>query len=197
MMNSETSTRAGTKRRRPAGSGQPGTAPKGEAARRAAADAGAGRRLDSAQGGLQPVHLLILGTTAAAAAGALVSHGTSVANIIFVVLTIAATGVAAAAAYHTLWPMAFDVAASQPEMVGGRTRAALEREKTIVLRAIKELEFDRAMGKVSEADCEEMIGRLRGRAVRVIRQLDVGSAGYRELIERELNARLGSGDLRR
>jgi hypothetical protein len=149
------------------------------------------------QGGFQPVHLLILGTAAAAAAGALVSHGTSVANIIFVVLTIAATGVAAVAAYHTLWPLAFDVATGEPEMVGGRTRAALEREKTIVLRAIKELEFDRAMGKVSAADCEEMIGRLRGRAVRLIRQLDDGSAGYRELIERELNARLGSADVRR
>ena len=32
-------------------------------------------------------------------------------------------------------------------MVGQRTRAALEREKLLTLRSIKELEFDRAMGK--------------------------------------------------
>ena len=36
-------------------------------------------------------------------------------------------------------------------MVGQRTRAALEREKLLSLRAIKELEFDRAMGKLSES----------------------------------------------
>jgi hypothetical protein len=80
---------------------------------------------------------------------------------------------------------------AEPEMVGGRTRAALEREKTIVLRAIKELEFDRAMGKVSDADCAEMVGKLRARAVRLIRQLDAGSAGYHDLIQREVDARLG------
>ena len=81
-------------------------------------------------------------------------------------------------------------------MLGGRTRAALEREKTLVLRAIKELEFDRAMGKVSEADWQEMTGRLRARAVRLIRQLDSGSAVYRDLIEKELSAREASAGSR-
>src|SRR5580693_2513345 len=32
-----------------------------------------------------------------------------------------------------------------PAMIGHRTRAALEREKFLALRSIKELEFDRAM----------------------------------------------------
>ena len=63
-------------------------------------------------------------------------------------------------------------------MVGQRTRAALEREKLLTLRAIKELEFDRAMGKLSDEDWQEMSGRLRARAARLIRQLDAG-AGYR------------------
>ena len=75
-------------------------------------------------------------------------------------------------------------------MLGGRTRAALEREKALVLRSIKELEFDRAMGKVSEKDFAEMSGRLRARAARLMRQLDAG-AGYREQIEREIEKRLG------
>jgi hypothetical protein len=143
---------------------------------------------------IQPAHLLIVGTVAAASAGALIVHGTRPANIVFVVLAIVSTGVAAWAVYRTLWPLASDVGPIQPEMMGGRPRAALEREKAIVLRAITELEFDRAMGKVSQADCEEMIGRLRARAVRLIRQLDAGSAGHRELIERELNARLEAPD---
>ena len=139
---------------------------------------------------IQPVHLLILGTVSAATAGAFIAQGTRPANIVFVTLAIVSTGVAVAALYRALRPLASDVEPIQPDMTGGRTRAALEREKTIVLRTIKELEFDRAMGKVSETDCEEMIGRLRARAVRLIRQLDAGSAGYRQLIERELDARL-------
>jgi len=75
-------------------------------------------------------------------------------------------------------------------MIGERTRAALEREKMLALRSIKELEFDRAMGKLSDADWQEMSGRLRARVGRLMRQLDAG-AGYRDRIERELEKRLG------
>jgi hypothetical protein len=77
------------------------------------------------------------------------------------------------------------------DMLGGRTRAAMEREKLLVLRSIKELEFDRAMGKLSDSDFADMSARLRSRAARLIRQLDQGASGYRELIERELAQRLG------
>jgi rRNA maturation endonuclease Nob1 len=75
-------------------------------------------------------------------------------------------------------------------MVGERTRAALEREKQLALRAIKELEFDKAMGKISEEDFRDMAGRLRSRASRLIRQLDAG-AGYRARIEQDVAKRLG------
>ena len=74
-------------------------------------------------------------------------------------------------------------------MVGERTRVALEREKLLTLRSIKELEFDRAMGKLSDADWQEMSSRLRARAAGLIKQLDAGS-GYREQIERDLAKRL-------
>jgi hypothetical protein len=60
----------------------------------------------------------------------------------------------------------------------------------LALRSIKELEFDRAMGKVSDNDFHEMSIRLRTRASRLMRQLDAG-AGYREQIERDLAKRLG------
>jgi hypothetical protein len=74
-------------------------------------------------------------------------------------------------------------------MVGQRTRVALEREKMMALRSIKELEFDRAMGRLSDEDWREMSGRLRSRAARLMRQLDAGS-GYREQIEKDLAKRL-------
>ena len=93
--------------------------------------------------------------------------------------------------YRTLWPLAAPDFADRTAIVGGRARAALEREKTLVLRAIKELEFDRAMSKVSDADFQEMSGRLRARAIVLMRQLDVAPPGYRAEIERELAQRLG------
>lgn len=75
-------------------------------------------------------------------------------------------------------------------MIGVRTRVAFERDKMLALRAIKELEFDHAMGKVSDEDFRVMSGRLRARAGRLMRQLEA-SAGYRERVERDLAKRLG------
>jgi hypothetical protein len=140
----------------------------------------------------QAWHLFVVATLFASSAAALAVRGTSPTNVVFVCLTVLTAGVAAYAVYRTLAPLVQPESIEVPEMLGGRTRAALEREKTLVLRAIKELEFDRAMGKVSEADWQEMTARLRARAVRLIRQLDSGSAVYRDLIEKEISAREAS-----
>jgi len=102
----------------------------------------------------------------------------------------AATGLLGLAVVRAIRPLVSDHD-DRTTMVGQRTRAALEREKLLALRAIKELEFDRAMGKLSESDWQEMSGRLRARAARLMRQLDAG-AGYREQIEQELAKRLGT-----
>lgn len=73
-------------------------------------------------------------------------------------------------------------------------RSELDREKKTLLKAIKEAEFDREMGKLSKADADEMIAVYRVRAIEVIKeidQMDAGAAGtVREQIERELKARL-------
>ena len=76
------------------------------------------------------------------------------------------------------------------EALSERARAVLAREKALVLRALKDLEFDRSMGKVSQADFDEMAGRLRTRALVLMKQLDEDGSGYRTIIERELSARL-------
>src|SRR5262249_18659754 len=71
-----------------------------------------------------------------------------------------------------------------------RRRRELEREKAAVLKAIKELEFDRAMNKISDEDYREAHSNYRQRAVRILVQLDEGGSGYREIIEREVRERL-------
>ena len=70
----------------------------------------------------------------------------------------------------------------------GRRRKELEREYYTLKRALKELELDYAMGKLSEQDYGDIRTRYRERAVRILRQLDQGES-YRAQIERDLEAR--------
>lgn len=139
----------------------------------------------------RPWHLFVLAGLLASTVGVLVVRP---GDPVVMVLLVAAIGSAAWVGfmlYRMLWPLAAPGFKDRTEIVGGRARAALEREKTLVLRAIKELEFDNAMSKVSAADFQEMSGRLRARAVTLMQQLDVALPGYREVIERELAQRLG------
>ncbi len=145
------------------------------------------------EAGMQPWQLFLIMTLLATAAAAVAVRGTSPANVVFICLTVASAGLAAWAVYRTVWPLAQPESVESPEMLGGQTRAALEREKALLLRAIQELEFDRAMGKISESDWQEMTARLRNRAIRIVGQLDSGGAAYRDLIEGELKARKAAG----
>jgi hypothetical protein len=74
--------------------------------------------------------------------------------------------------------------------VTGRRRKELEREKAALLKALKELEFDHQMGKVSDRDFGDIGQQYRARAIRVMRQLDEGGQQYEALIAKELAARL-------
>jgi ribosomal protein L40E len=80
--------------------------------------------------------------------------------------------------------------AAEAAQATGRRRKELEREKQLLLKALKELEFDHDMGKVSDPDFREIGGQYRARAMRVLRQLDEQGADYKALVEKELKARL-------
>jgi hypothetical protein len=67
----------------------------------------------------------------------------------------------------------------------------LEREKFVVLKAIKEVELDHQMRKIADADYRDMIERYRARAMRLIGEIEAGD-NFRELIERELKDRLAA-----
>ena len=142
--------------------------------------------------GFKPWHFFVLVSLAASTVAVLMSRRSSPEHLIFLSFTIGAAGVAAAAFYRMLAPLAVRDELLLSERPSERVLAALEREKALVLRSIKELEFDRAMGKVSPKDFDEMAGRLRARALMLMKQIDAGGAGYREMIERELQARLNT-----
>src|SRR5688500_335192 len=138
---------------------------------------------------LRPWQFFTLGGLVCATVAVFIIRGTSAENLIFVCLAIFSAALVGLAALNALRPLVTGET-REPEMVGGQTRAALEREKNLLLRSIKELEFDHAMGKVAEGDYDDMVIRLRSRAVRIIEQLDNTSSGYRDLNERELAKRL-------
>ncbi len=139
---------------------------------------------------LQPWQLFTLAGLAGATLVVFMSRGQSPAAVILLSLTIFTAAVVGVAAWRTFSPLVGHDEAAPAPTPGGRTRTALEREKTLVLRSIKELEFDYAMGKVSEKDFSEMSTRLRSRAAGLIGQLDAGRA-YRDEIEKEIFKRLG------
>ena len=139
---------------------------------------------------LQPWQLFTLAGLLGATITVFLSRGQSPAAVIILSLDVFAAAAVGIAAPRTVMPLTSKARPDSTPVLGGRTRAVLERDKALVLRSIKELEFDRAMGKVSEKDFAEMSGRLRARAARLLRQLDAGT-GYREQIEREIERRLG------
>jgi hypothetical protein len=146
-------------------------------------------RLKADATGLQPWQFFVLAALGCATAVTFIARGQGATSVLLLGALIATAAFVGMAALRTLRPLV------SPEddrtvMIGERTRAALEREKMLALRSIKELEFDRAMGKLSDADWQEMSSRLRVRAARLMRQLDAGT-GYREQIEKDLGKRLG------
>jgi hypothetical protein len=63
------------------------------------------------------------------------------------------------------------------------TLAELREDKRRLLRAIKELEFDHAMGKLSDEDFREIGDRYRLRAIEVLRLLDESGELHPQLAE--------------
>jgi hypothetical protein len=149
-----------------------------------------------ADGGLQPWQFFVLAGLGCATAVTFVARGQGPTVIVLLSALMATAALIGYTTLRTVRPLV------SPEdertvMIGERTRVAIEREKLLTLRSIKELEFDRAMGRLSDDDFREMSSRLRARAARLMAQLDAG-VGYRDQIEKDLAKRLGaSADDRR
>ena len=108
------------------------------------------------------------------------------------------------AAGRLLWMAAMragtelEAAADEVEPVDESRAAELEREKKALLKAIKEVEFDRELGKMSDEDADEIVRVYRARAIEILKLLDGGALAAEaasdesldQVIEREVRARL-------
>lgn len=67
---------------------------------------------------------------------------------------------------------------------------AEEEQKRAVLRALKDLEFERGVGKISEEDYEALVAKYRAEGKRLLQKLDNEAAPRRERVERLIAQRL-------
>jgi hypothetical protein len=111
------------------------------------------------------------GVLFALAAGILVklSFGTQTALLVW-------AGAALIAIILLFWSSLQSLTGSAPltleEALGMGAPRAEEEQKRAVLRALKDLEYERSVGKISDEDYAELSSRYRAEAKRLIRALD-------------------------
>jgi hypothetical protein len=121
--------------------------------------------------GLRPWHLYVLLSMIAATAAVIVSRHTHPVALLVLSAAVMAAGLAGLAIHRALAGFA-GAEVDAPTAVGDRERDAMLRDKALVLRSIKELEFDRATGKVGDADFKDMNQRLRTHAMALMEALE-------------------------
>jgi hypothetical protein len=120
---------------------------------------------------MQPWHFFLLLAMVGATWAVIEARHTHPAALILISVAILSAGVVAIASHAALTGF-FSAGSKTAGPLSASTRQALEEEKALVLRSIKELEFDRAMRKVGDADFAELSARLRARAMDLMEQLE-------------------------
>lgn len=114
-------------------------------------------------------HFYVLLSMVAATAAVVMARNTHPAALLLLSGAALAAGYTAYAVHQALLAL---LSKNTTVVLGQRDRDVLEQDKVTVLRAIKDLEFDFGMKKVSEADYQDMLGRLKQRALLIMEQLD-------------------------
>jgi hypothetical protein len=125
----------------------------------------------AADDGFQPLHFYVLLSMAAATAAVIVSENPHPAALLLLSAAVMAAGLVGYAIHTAL---AGFLGTRRGDLVspGESVRETLAREQMLVLRSIKELEFDRDMGKVSEEDFRLVEKGLRARALTLMQDLE-------------------------
>jgi hypothetical protein len=114
-------------------------------------------------------HFYVLLSMVAATAAVVTARNTHPAALLLISAATLATGYTAYAIHMAVLDL---LSPNVPLVLGRRDREVLEQDKATVLRAIKDLEFDFGMKKVSQADYDDMLARLKQRALLIMTQLE-------------------------
>ena len=68
-------------------------------------------------------------------------------------------------------------------------RADLEAQRDLIYRDLRDLEFDHRVGKLGDADYQQMRRRLQRQAAAVLMQLDETESGYEQVAEARIRER--------
>lgn len=128
----------------------------------------------------RPWQLYVVMAMAAATVAVMMSRHTHPAALLLLSAAVIAAGFAGLAVHGAL--TGFFSRRSTAPPPSARTREVLEHDKALVLRSIKELEFDRRMGKISEADFTDLATRLRGRALALMADLELAPRPTNEAV---------------
>lgn len=132
--------------------------------------------------GFRPWHLYVLLSMIAATAAVMMARQTHPVALLVLSGAVIAAGLVGLAVHRALSGFAGrEVRAA--EVVDDRTRDGLLADKALILRSIKELEFDHAMKKISDADFQDMNGRLRLRALTIMEALERGTTSTPAIVE--------------
>lgn len=77
------------------------------------------------------------------------------------------------------------------EALGMGAPSKVEEEKRAVLRALKDLEYERGVGKITPEDYAELVAKYRAEAKRLMQSVDDRLGPAREQVEKQLAERLG------
>jgi zinc-ribbon domain len=131
--------------------------------------------------------LPVVSIAAALAVGAVYGVGTALLTLAGGVLLIVIS---------ILWASVRTLSGDAPitleEAIALGAPTAAEEQKRAVLRALKDLEFERSVGKIAEADYEELVARYRSEAKRLLRAVDEDLAPIRERAAAYVAEQLGA-----
>ena len=95
-----------------------------------------------------------------------------------------------------LWASVRTLAGDAPitldEAIALGAPTAIEEQKRAVLQALKDLEFERSIGKIADGDYEEIVARYRAEAKRLLRAVDEDLAPLRERAATYVAEQLGT-----
>lgn len=126
------------------------------------------------EAGIQPWHFFLLLGMVGATWAVIEARHTHPAALLLISAAVISAGFVALAAHLAL--SGFFGTAQVAHPLAASDRQVIEEEKALVLRSLKELEFDYGMRKLNDADYKELSGRLRAKAVALIEQLDRAAA---------------------
>lgn len=140
---------------------------------------------------LPPLAVAVLMLATAIASGVMFGRG-----IGFLV----GAGLALTTAIWLLWrsiqSLTGDAELSLEEALGLGAPSIEEERKHAVLRALKDLEFEKAVGKISDADYNTLVKKYRADAKRLLNQVDESLTPAREKAEVLLEQRLAAAGIK-